>query len=477
MARVKEIMVAKKELCILILAGGKGTRMKSDLPKPLHAVCGQPMLAHILKTAQQLKPAKIGVLTGHRAELLKEIVQTNLPLWGVKTPVDFILQKNLTGSGTAAKDSAPFMQKFARVIILAGDAPLIQPTTLKNLINKHNKSNAACTVLSVDIDNPKGYGRIVKDTRGAFEKIVEESETDTTTAQIKEINSGMYIFETKPLIAMLKLLKPQGPKKEYYLTDTLGFLKQKGFKTEVYKAADFKEAMGVNSKAQLAQAAKLMQEGINLRHMDNGVTLIKPGDTYIEQGVQIGPDTIIYPGCFIKSGSKIAQNCVIGPDCWIENSVIEESSHIKSGCYLTQAYIGKNCAVGPYAHLRPQAVLKENAKVGNFTEIKKSVIGAGSKVPHLSYIGDSQVGRKVNVGAGTITCNYDGVNKYKTIIEDGVFVGSNTNFVAPVKIGKGALIAAGSTITQDIPEGSLAIARARQVLKQKKKMFKKESKK
>jgi len=456
-------MVAKNDLCVLVLAGGKGTRMKSDLPKPLHHICGSQILAHILKTAQGLKPAAIGVLTGHRAELVQETVQNNIQNWDIKSPVDFILQKELTGSGTAAKCSVPFMKKYGQILILAGDAPLIKTQTLKALIQKHKQTKAVCTVFTVNIDNPKGYGRIVKDSKDAFQKIVEESETDSKTANIKEVNSGMYIFDTAQLIKVLKLLKPQGPKKEYYLTDALAFLKQKGLKVEVFNAADFKEAMGINSKKQLAEAAKIMQAEINDNLMAQGVTLIDPASTHIDAMATIGADTIIYPGCFIKGNTVIGAGCTIGPNCWIEASIISDNCRVKSGCYFTGAKLAQNCEIGPYAHLRPGAVFEEGAKAGNFTEIKKSIIGKGSKVPHLTYIGDAEIGQKVNIGAGSITCNYDGISKYKTIIEDNVFVGSNTNFVAPVRVGRGAKIGAGSTITQDIPSGFLAIARARQV--------------
>lgn len=456
-------MVAKKNLCVLILAGGKGTRMKSSTPKPLHEICGGPILSHILKTAQKLKPSAIGVLTGHQADLLKQTVKDNLAKWGIKTPVEFLLQKNLTGSGTAVKDSLPFIKKYDNVLILAGDAPLVRAETLKQLIKRHNDKKASCTVFTVNIENPYGYGRIVKEEDGSFKKIVEQSEADEKTALIKEVNSGMYIFDTPLLIKMLAFLKPQGAKKEYYLTDTLGLLKENGKKVEVYKAEDFTEAMGINSKKQLAQAAAIMRAKTNDDFMDAGVTIIHPEVTYIDATVKIGADSVIYPNSHIQGATVIGKNCVIGPDCWIENSKIEDGAVIKSGSYITDSTVGKKCQVGPYAHLRPSAVLKEGAKVGNYVEIKKAVIGKGSKVSHLTYIGDTEMGSGVNVGAGTITCNYDGVNKYKTVIGDDVFVGSNTNFVAPVKIGRGAKIGAGSTVTEDIPAGELAIARARQV--------------
>ncbi len=456
-------MVADKNLCILILAGGKGTRMKSSSPKPMHRVCGRAMLGHILKTAQEVKPCAMGVLIGWQAALLKKSVTENLANWDIKNPVAFVVQKELTGSGTAARAAVSFFGKYKRVLILAGDAPLIESLTLLRLIKHHDASGALCTVLTVEVPCPKGYGRIVREDGGGFCRIVEESETDAKTSLIKEVNSGMYIFETAPLIEKLKLLKPQGPKREYYLTDVLSLLKNGGGKVEVFKAEDYREAMGINSKKQLAQAAALMRVKTNEKLMDAGVIIIDPQVTYIEDTVKIGEDTQVYPNAFICGKTVIGKNCFIGPSCWLENCQISDGAVIKGGSYIVESNVGKNCQVGPYAYLRPQSVLKDNAKAGDFVEIKKSVIGQGSKVPHLSYVGDSVIGKKVNIGAGTITCNYDGKAKHQTLIGDGAFVGSNTNFVAPVKIGRDVKIGAGSTITEDIPRGALAIARARQV--------------
>ncbi len=452
-------MVAKKNLCVLILAGGQGTRMKSALPKVLHKICGAPLISHILREVSLLKPAAIGILTGHQSDFVRETIKNNLSNWGIKTPVDFLLQKNLTGSGTAVKDSLSFIKKYDQVLILAGDAPLITAEVLKKLVKYHKAKNPSCTVLSVIQPNPFGYGRIVKNEKGLFKEIVEQAHTDAKTAAIKEVNSGIYIFEVKPLTKALGKLKPQGPKHEYYLTDTLAMFD----KTEVMSEQDYICAMGINSKAQLAQAQALMQERINKKHLDNGVIIINPGATYISAQAKIGQDSVIYPNTFIEGNTIIGQNCIVEPSNWIINSTISDNCHIKSGCYVEESSLANNCQIGPYAHLRPKSILKEKVKSGNFIEIKNSVIGEGSKVPHLTYIGDCQMGKNVNVGAGSITCNYDGKNKHQTIIGDNVFVGSNTNFVAPVKVENNAKIAAGSTITQNIPEGVLAIARNRQV--------------
>ena len=454
-------------LAVLVLAGGKGTRMKSATPKPLHTIFGLPLLGHILQTADTLKPSANVILCGHQADILKKTVQDNYAAWGIKAPAKFALQKVLNGSGSAVKAAMPALKNYKQVLILAGDAPLIEADTLKQLVKHHNAKKAACTVLTVEVPNPKGYGRIVKENN--FVRIVEESETDAKTAPIKEVNSGMYIFEIAELAKVLKLLKPQGPKQEYYLTDTLALLQQKGKKVEIFKAADYKEAMGINSKKQLAEAAQAMREKINNKLMDAGVILIDPQSTYIDKTVKIGADTVIYPNCYIYGKTVIGENCKIGPNCWIENSKFENNVEVKMSCYILDSHLKEGAQTEPFAKLRPQTVVENKAKIGSFVEIKKSVIGKGSKVPHLSYIGDTLMGAGVNIGAGAITCNYDGEHKHQTIIGDDVFVGSNTNFVAPVKVGAGAKIGAGSTITEDIPAKTLAIARARQVnLKNKK---------
>ncbi len=454
-------------LSVLILAGGKGTRMKSATPKPLHTIFGLPLLAHILQTADTLKPSANIVLCGHQADILQQTVKNNYAAWGIKADLKFALQKVLNGSGSGVKAAMPALKKYKQVLILAGDAPLIKAETLKQLIKHHNAKKASCTVLTVEVPNPKGYGRIIKENN--LVRIVEESETDSKTAPVKEVNSGMYVFEVKDLEKVLKFLKPQGPKQEYYLTDTLSLLQKQGKKVEVFKATDYKEAMGINSKKQLAEAAQAMRERINNKLMENGVILIDPQNTYIDKAVKIGADTVIYPNCYIYGKTVIGENCKIGPNCWIENSKFENNVEVKMSCYILDSHLKEGVQTEPFAKLRPQTVVENKAKIGSFVEIKKSVIGSCSKVPHLSYIGDTVMGAGVNIGAGAITCNYDGKHKHQTIIGDDVFVGSNTNFVAPVKVGAGAKIGAGSTITEDVPATSLAIARARQVnLKNKK---------
>ena len=456
-------MVAKNR-SVLILAAGKGTRMKSSLPKPLHAVCGYPILAHILRAAQELNPAAVGVVIGHGAELVKQTVLENLSAWGITAPVEFYEQTELAGSGSAVKAALPFLQKQESVLVLAGDTPLLKADTLAQMYAQFEAQQAGTLVLAVKVSNPAGYGRIVRDGQNQFEKIVEEADADAETKKIDEINSGMYVFNSAALVKALGQLTPQGPKHEYYLTDTLSLIKQAGLPAVVFTSQDFEQALGVNSRVQLAQAAQIMRARINEFHMDNGVTLINPQDTYIDAGVEIGADTVIASGCYLLGNTKIGPNCTLESSVYVNNSTIANDVTLKLGTYIEESDVAETCQLGPYAHLRPKSVLKKGAKVGNFSEIKKAVIGEGSKVNHLSYIGDTQMGAGVNVGAGTITCNYDGKNKHTTVIEDHVFIGSNVNFVAPVTVHAYAKIGAGSTITKEVSAQGLAIARSRQVV-------------
>lgn len=459
-------MVAKNS--VLILAAGKGTRMKSTLPKPLHAVCGYPILAHILKAAQALNPAAIGVVIGHGAVQVKESVLAQKDAWGITAPVEFFVQTELSGSGSAVKAALPFLQQHDNVMILNGDTPLLKASTLQEMQTAFEAQKAGALVLAVKVPNPAGYGRIVRGANNDFKAIVEDADADAETKKIDEINSGMYVFNSAALVRALGQLKQQGPKHEFYLTDTLSLIKQTGLPAVVFTSTDFEQALGVNSRVQLAEAAQIMRARINQFHMDNGVTLINPQDTYIDAGVEIGADTVIASGCYLLGNTHIGQNCTLESSVYVNNSVIADNVILKLGTYIEESEVAETCQLGPYAHLRPKSVLKKGAKVGNFSEIKKAVIGEGSKVNHLSYIGDTQMGAGVNVGAGTITCNYDGKNKHQTVIEDHVFVGSNVNFVAPVTVHEYAKIGAGSTITKEVAAQGLAIARSRQVVLEKK---------
>ena len=461
-------MVAQKNLCILILAAGKGTRMKSSLPKPLHTVCGFPIIAHILKAAQALNPAAIGMVVGHGAQTVMDTVKEGMSSWGISSPVVFAEQTDLSGSGSAVKAALPLIQKFETVLILNGDTPLLLAETLQQMLASFENQKQGAMVLGVSVPNPAGYGRIVRTQAGLFDAIVEDADADEETKKIAEINSGMYLFKSASLQTALSQLTPQGPKNEYYLTDTLSIIKQMTLPVTVFSSTDYEQALGVNSKEQLAEAEQIMRLRTAKRLMDEGVTLVRPQDTCIDAEVQIGADTRIEPGCHIYGKTVIGKNCFIESGVYIKDSVIADHVTLKMGTYIEESEVAEQCQLGPYAHLRPKSVLKKGAKVGNFSEIKKSVIGEGSKVNHLSYIGDTQMGAGVNVGAGTITCNYDGKNKHQTVIEDHVFIGSNVNFVAPVTVHEYAKIGAGSTLTKEVPAESLGIARSRQVVLEKK---------
>ena len=457
-------MVAQKNLCVLILAAGKGTRMKSSLPKPLHKVCGLPMVAHSLRAAQSLKPGAICVIVGHEAPKVMEEITSHLQAWGITAPVVFAEQKELNGSGGAVRAALPLLNRFEEVMILNGDAPLIRPETLQEMLADFTAEHAGASVLSMQVQDPTGYGRIVRDADGHFAHIVEESDTNDITRAIHEVNGGMYVFNVAVLTEALGKLTPQGPKHEFYLTDTLALIKATGKLALVYKLADYQEALGVNSHVELAQAEAILRRRINEKLMADGVRIVRPEATYIEQGVQIGADTTIFPDTYIEGNTTIGKNCLIEGNVMIRNCHIADNVIIRMGSYCDDSSVAETCEVGPYARLRPGAELRIKAKVGNFSEVKKSIIGEGSKVNHLTYIGDTDMGAGVNIGAGTITCNYDGAKKYRTIIGDHCFVGSNTNFVAPVAVKAYSKIGAGSTITKEVPEGSLAIARARQVV-------------
>lgn len=458
-------MVAQKNLCVLILAAGKGTRMKSALPKPLHSVCGIPMIAHSLRAAQSLHPGAICVIVGHEAARVMDEIKQHLPDWGISAPVVFAEQRELNGSGGAVRAALPLLSKFESVMVLNGDAPLIRPETLQQMYGVFHAEQAGAMVLGISVPDPKGYGRIVRETNGSFARIVEETDADEQTRGISEVNGGMYVFDAKALVSALALLKPQGPKREFYLTDTLSLIKSFQDPVLVFNLPDYQQALGVNSRQELALAEDLMRARVADRLMSDGVRLVRPYEVYIDEDVQIGQDTVVCPGCYVQGKTVIGRNCRLDGTVVVMDSKIGNDVQLKLGTYIEKdCVIEDGCVVGPYAHLRPGTVLKKGAKVGNFCEVKNSVIGEGSKVNHLTYIGDTDMGSGVNIGAGTITCNYDGQKKHRTVIGDNCFVGSNVNFVAPVEIKPYSKIGAGSTITKEVPEGSLAIARSRQVV-------------
>ncbi len=438
----------------IILAAGKGTRMKSALPKVLHPLLGRPMIHFVTNTVAAVGVNQTIVVLGHEAEQI-------IPLLNEKTEI--VYQRPLQlGTGHALQLALPAVAgNCDKLLILCGDTPLLTTATLQGLADYFSESSAACTVLSTVIANSFGYGRIVRDLDGNLMQIVEEKDASIEQKQIKEINSGCYCFDAPALREVIGELKPQNAQGEYYLTDAITALCKRGKIVNIYACQDSEEIMGINDRVQLAAADAILRRRKNEQLMRQGVTMIDPNTTYIEAAVTIAPDTVIEPNTYIRGNSIIGGNCHIGPNADIADSIIGDSCLIHRSM-LCNCRTGNNCEIGPFAYLRPGTVLADRVKAGHFVEIKKSEIGEGSKVPHLSYIGDCTIGIGVNIGCGTITCNYDGTNKHPTVIGDGAFIGSNTNLVAPVKVGKNSVIGAGSTITDNVPDDALAVARSRQ---------------
>ena len=445
-------------LAVVVLAAGMGKRMKSRLPKVLHPVLGQPMLANVLDAVAGLSPEKTVIVIGNGGDEVAKAA-------GNGSGVSYARQEEQLGTGHAANCARGALKGFnGDVLIVNGDYPLITGKTLKSFVKKHQRDGADVSILTAFVGDPYGYGRIARNGRGNVDRIVEEKDASADEKKINEINSGTYCVKSDFLWKALSALTPQNSQGEYYLTDIVGIAKGKSLGVSGVPVKDPNEVLGVNDRAQLAYAEGLLRDRVNEGLMAGGVTIIDPANTYISPGVKIGRDTVIYPGTYIYGRTVIGEGTFIGPGVWIEDSRIGAGVTVKMSCYITEAEVEDGVSVGPFAHLRPGAKIMDGAKIGNFVEIKKSTIGPGSKVPHLSYVGDAVLGSGVNIGAGTITCNYDGFKKYETIIGDNVFIGSDTMLVAPVKVGKGATTGAGSTITKDVPEGALAIGRARQTV-------------
>lgn len=437
----------------IVLAAGQGTRMKSKLYKVLHPVCGKPMVEHVVDNIKKLNVHRVVTVVGHGAEK----VQQHL---GEKS--EYALQAEQLGTAHAVMQAESVLGSFeGTTFVVCGDTPLIRTETFENLYKHHVETNAKATILTAIAPNPTGYGRIIRDTDGKVSQIVEQKDASVEQQKVKEINTGTYCFDNKALFEALKLVNNENAQGEYYLTDIIEILQTQGEVVSAYVCEDFNETLGVNDRVALSQAESIMRQRINEQHMRNGVTIIDPASTYIHTEVQIGRDTIIQPGVVLEGKSTIGEDCIIGPNSRIVNSVIGNLTTIQNSV-VTDSEIGDETAIGPFAHVRPNSKIGSHVKLGNFVEIKKSVLGDDTKVSHLSYIGDATVGKNVNIGCGSITVNYDGKNKFETIIGDNVFVGCNSNLVAPVTVEDGSFIAAGSTITKDVPHDTLAIARARQ---------------
>lgn len=442
-----------KKLKVIILAAGQGTRMKSKIPKVLHKVLDKTMVDYVIDAAVKAEAEDICVVVGHKSMMVKKIIGDR---------VKYAVQKEQLGTGHAVMQAEDFMGDEGDVLVLCGDTPLIKSETIEKILEYHTGCKNSATGVSFIKEVPTGYGRIIRNAEGEFVKIVEQKDGTPEELAVKEVNSGVYIFEAKALKAALAGLSSNNAQGEYYLTDTLEAIKAAGGSTGVMVAEDENEFLGVNSKADLAVVTKALVKRINEKHMLNGVTIINPENTYIGQDVEIEADTTILPGTELSGNTKIGSDCVIGPNSQIINSLVKDCVTIKMSV-LTDAFVDNCTTVGPFAYLRPGAHIGEHVRIGDFVEVKNSNIDDGTKVSHLTYVGDSDVGKNVNFGCGTVTANYDGAHKYRTTIMDNAFIGCNTNLVAPVTVGEGAVTAAGSTINNDVPPHALSIARKRQV--------------
>ncbi|MGJ7913657.1 bifunctional UDP-N-acetylglucosamine diphosphorylase/glucosamine-1-phosphate N-acetyltransferase GlmU [Neobacillus sp. LXY-1] len=440
----------------VILAAGQGTRMKSKLYKVLHPVCGKPMVQHVVDQVNKLNTQEIVTIIGHGAEMVKaELGDAS----------HYALQEQQLGTAHAVRQAQEILEgKQGITLVVCGDTPLIRSETMESLFKQHEESKAKATILTAKIEDPTGYGRIIRNENGHVEKIVEHKDASEAERQINEINTGTYCFDNIALFEALKNVSNDNVQGEYYLPDVIEILKKQGEVVAAYQTPDFEETLGVNDRVALAEAERIMRHRINEIHMRNGVTIIDPANTYIEDQVTIGQDTVIFPGTSIKGNSVIGSECQIGPNSEIDQCLVGNETVIRQSAAFASS-IGSRVNIGPFAHIRPDSAIHDDVKIGNFVEIKKAVFGNGSKASHLSYIGDAEVGDNVNIGCGSITVNYDGKNKFLTKIEDDVFIGCNSNLVAPVTIGKGAYVAAGSTITKNVPGNALSIARAQQVNK------------
>lgn len=440
----------------VIMAAGMGTRMKSKMPKVIHKVCGKEICRWVIDAAKNAGSDKVCTIVGHRADMVKEILGDIC---------EFALQAEQKGTGHAVMQAIDVIKSAKKeVVILNGDIPLITAESIKKAVNYHRENGNQATVITAVLDDATGYGRIVRGDDGGVRKIVEQKDANDEEKKINEINSGMYVFDSESLLYALEKLTPNNAQGEYYLTDTLEILLNAGKKVGGYAIADNDEIRGINDRIQLDEAEKIMQKRINEYHMRNGVTIRNPQSVCIEDDVEIGSDSEIYQNVTIKSGTKIGSDCVIGSGSTLDKAVIGDSVNVISSVII-ESEVGAGTNIGPFAYIRPNCTVGSDVKVGDFVELKNSTIGDGTKISHLTYIGDSDVGKGVNFGCGTVTVNYDGKKKYRTVIGDNCFIGCNTNLVSPVNVGDGAYIAAGSTITEDIPEDNLSIARARQVNK------------
>ncbi|HEX8197441.1 MAG TPA: bifunctional UDP-N-acetylglucosamine diphosphorylase/glucosamine-1-phosphate N-acetyltransferase GlmU [Pyrinomonadaceae bacterium] len=457
---------SQPQLDILILAAGLGTRMKSETAKVLHKLGGRPVIAHVIRTAAALDPRRIVVVVGHQAEAVEQSVKTEIN----DDRVSFALQEEQLGTGHAVLSARRFFEnENSTLLILSGDVPMIRVETLAKLVQQHRAHRgrgAACTILTVKLDEPTGYGRVVRDQFGLFQKIVEQKDASEEERKIREINSGIYCFNSRLLFDSLTKVRNDNKQNEYYLTDAPLILSEAGEPVSLYSHNDFREVSGINNREELAEMEKILRRRINSRLMrDYGVTLIDPKHTYVSEDAEIGRDTIIHPNVTIEGKTHIGDGCEIRSGSRLTNAYVGKSVTILENCVVDTSSIGENCTIGPFAHIRNNAQIEQDAKIGNFVEVKKSIVGRKTKASHLTYLGDAQIGENTNIGAGTITCNYDGKNKNRTTIGSNVKIGSDTMLVAPVNVGDGAITGAGSVVTKDIPPNKLAVGAPAKIIK------------
>lgn len=443
------------KLKTLILAAGKGTRMKSELPKVIHEVNGIPMISKIIKVLEILKPEENILILGHKKEEVLKVVGED---------ADYVVQTEQLGTGHAVLQAKDKLEDYdGDVMVLCGDTPLLREETLEELYKFHRDTDSVTTILTSIYNNPFGYGRIVKEN-GLVKAIVEEKEADAEIKKIKEVNAGVYCFKGRELFDALSKITNNNEKGEYYLTDVIGIQVGEGKKVQSFVLNDNIEILGVNSKVELAQASKVLRDRKNIELMEKGAILIDPSAVYAEEDVKVGRDTVIYPGVVLQGKTVIGDNCQILGTTRIIDSTLGDNIKVESSV-IEESILEEGVTVGPFAHLRPKSHLKEKVHIGNFVEIKKSTLEKGVKAGHLTYLGDAQIGEDTNIGAGTITCNYDGKNKFKTVVGKNSFIGSDSMLVAPVIIGENALVGAGSVITKDVPDNSLAVSRSKQIIK------------
>ncbi|MFI3230922.1 MAG: bifunctional UDP-N-acetylglucosamine diphosphorylase/glucosamine-1-phosphate N-acetyltransferase GlmU [bacterium] len=443
-------MKNSKNLKVIILAGGQGSRMKSKIPKVLHKVLDKTMIDYVIDASKKVKASEIITIVGHQSAMVKSIIGAE---------VKYAYQKEQLGTGHAVIQALEYIGDDEDILVLCGDTPLVQVETLEELIEIHRREQNYATVISSKIDNPTGYGRIIRE-KGIFNKIVEQKDATEKEAEVNEINTGVYIFDSSALKQALNNLSNNNSQNEYYLTDTLELIKNTGNKIGIMVSKDSDEFFGVNSKSQLAVVSCIMKKRINEYHMNNGITIEDPNNTYIGSDVKIGEDTVVLPNTIIEGHTTIGSDCIIGPNARITSAEIKDCVEINQSTVLS-SFINNYTSVGPYAYIRPNCKIGEHVKIGDFVEVKNSNIDDNTKLSHLTYVGDSDVGKNINFGCGTVTVNYDGKNKHRTVIGDNSFIGCNTNLIAPVELGKNSTTGAGSTIVKDVPDNALAISRVK----------------